>query len=73
MQESRLALIRLWERSLWHLRAGQAGQAGQASLHPAERSVLDRSIPEVMKWNNITKGKRHEREYEGRTGEERTT
>lgn len=59
--------------SLWHLRTGQAGptrRAGQASLDPAERYVLERAIPEVTKWNNITKGKGHEREYEGRTGEE---
>lgn len=57
MRKARLTLIRLWERFLWHLRVGQAGQAGQASLDPEERSVLDRTIPEVTKWNNITKGK----------------
>lgn len=29
---------------------------GLMGLDPAERAVLDRTIPEVMKWNDITEG-----------------
>lgn len=29
---------------------------GLMGLDPAERSVLDRTTPEVMKWNDITEG-----------------
>lgn len=36
---------------------GTASQVlGLMGLDPAERSVLDRTTPEVMKWNDITEG-----------------